>query len=274
MAAVREARVGNALVLVFDDAATASAEAATRIAAAISHAKQARGKAVIGLATGSTPVLAYGQLIEKSRSGDLTFKDVTTYNLDEYYPISPLNPLSYRYYMHEHLFGRIDLEPHRAHVPDGTVPQAFVEEYAAQYDRWIDADGGLDLQLLGIGRNGHIGFNEPTDLHVEQALELPTRLVHLHQVTLADAVREFGSVDAVIPRAITMGIKTILLARSILMLATGAPKAEAVARSLREPMTASVPASLLQTANERVTWILDRPAAAGLATALDSKASV
>ena len=117
---------------------------------------------------------------------------MTTYNLDEYYPISPVDPNSYRAYMHRHLFGHVDLAPNRAHVLDGTVPEAFAAEHAAEFDRWIAADGGLDLQLLGIGRNGHIGFNEPSDLPVDEALRLPTRLVDLHPVTRADAAREFG----------------------------------------------------------------------------------
>ena len=126
-------------------------------------------------------------------------------------------------------------------------PRAFAVAHAAEFDRWIEADGGLDLQLLGIGRNGHIGFNEPSDLDVADALRLPTRLVDLHPVTRADASREFGSEDAVIPRALTMGVATILAARSILILATGAHKAEAVAAALTGPMTAAVPASLLQS---------------------------
>jgi glucosamine-6-phosphate deaminase len=274
MGRFQEARVGDVRVLLIEDAIGASVVAAGLIVEAIQNAKSARGRAVIGLATGSTPVKAYGLVAERYRSGTLSFRDVTTYNLDEYYPISPLNPLSYRYYMNEHLFRHIDLAPDRAHLPDGTVPEAFVDEYCKQYDRWIEAEGGLDLQLLGIGRNGHIGFNEPTDLTVGQAIELPTRLVVLHEVTRADAVREFGSVEAVIPQALTMGIKTILAARSILMLATGAAKAKAVARALLEPMTANVPASLLRTAGDRVTWIVDLEAASGLGPALDLRALV
>jgi glucosamine-6-phosphate deaminase len=147
---------------------------------------------------------------------------------------------------------------------DGTVPEAFAGASAAQFGRWIEADGGLDLQLLGIGRNGHIGFNEPSDMEVADALRLRTRLVELHSVTRADAAREFGSEDAVIPRALTMGVATILAARSIVILATGAHKAEAVAAALTGPMTAAVPASLLRSAAARVTWILDEAAARGL----------
>ncbi|HLH27345.1 MAG TPA: glucosamine-6-phosphate deaminase, partial [Acidimicrobiales bacterium] len=223
------------------------------------------GRAVLGLATGSTPESVYARLVRRHQAGALSFRDVTTYNLDEYYPISPLDPRSYRSYMHRHLFGRVDLAPHRAHLLDGTVPERFVAEHAAEFERWIEADGGLDVQLLGIGRNGHIGFNEPSDLEVAEALRLRTRLVDLHPVTRTDAAaREFGSEDAVIPRALTMGVATILAARSILVLATGAHKAEVVAAALTGPMTASVPASLLQSVAPKVIWILDEAAARAL----------
>jgi glucosamine-6-phosphate deaminase len=190
---------------------------------------------------------------------------VATYNLDEYYPISPLDPNSYRAYMHHHLFAHVDLAANRAHVLDGTVPEEAAAEHCAAFDRWIAADGGLDLQLLGIGRNGHIGFNEPSDLAVDAALALPTRLVPLHPVTTADAAKDFGGqIERVPARALTVGVAPILAARSILVLAFGPAKAEAVARSVLGPMTAEVPGSLLQSARARVTWMLDEAAARGL----------
>ena len=150
-------------------------------------------------------------------------------------------------------------------VLDGTVPEAAVAEHCAQFERWIVSDGGLDLQLLGLGRNGHIGFNEPSTLSVEQALALRTRVIALHPTTTADAARDFGGDAALVPRrALTLGIATILEAREILVLALGAAKSEAVARSLGGPVTAEVPGSLLQTAAKKVTWILDEAAAAGV----------
>ena len=225
-------------------------------------AQSSRGRAVLGLATGSTPEKVYAHLVEWHRAGSLSFRNVTTYNLDEYYPISPLDPKSYRAYMHRHLFSHVDIAPDHAHVLDGTVPEAFAAAHAAEFDRWIEADGGLDVQLLGIGRNGHIGFNEPSDLTVAEALRLPTRLVELHPVTRADAAKEFGGVDHVIPRALTMGIASILAARSIVILATGAHKAEAVARALTGPMTAELPASLLQV-GRRSSHLGDRRAGGG-----------
>jgi len=254
----------NSTVLVFADADAAAKAAADRIARVAADAVKARGKAVLGLATGATPEKVYEELAARVKAGALSFRDVTTYNLDEYYPIQPLDPLSYRSYMHRHLFGRVDLAPNRAHVLDGTVPESAASEHAAQFDRWIDADGGLDLQLLGIGRNGHIGFNEPSDLSAEAFAAQPTRLVDLHPVTRADAVREFGSPEAVIPRALTMGVRQILAARSIVMLATGAKKAAIVAEALKGPVSAAVPASLLRTVADRVVWLLDEPAAAEL----------
>ncbi|MDR3638889.1 MAG: glucosamine-6-phosphate deaminase [Isosphaeraceae bacterium] len=248
-------------VQVFADAPTACLAAAGRIAEAVKASLAARGRAVLGLATGATPEPVYARLVALHREGALSFARVSTYNLDEYYPIQPLDPLSYRSYMHWHLFQHVDLAPDHAHVLDGTVPEAFAAEHAAQFDRWIAADGGLDLQLLGIGRNGHIGFNEPSDLSVDDARKLPTRLVPLHPITRTDAAREFGGEDKVIPRALTMGVAPILAARSILVLAFGPRKAEVVAEALRGPVTAEVPASLLQTVPGKVTWLLDEAAA-------------
>jgi glucosamine-6-phosphate deaminase len=251
-------------VLVFGDAGLASKAAASQIVETIRRAQSGRGRAVLGLATGATPEKVYANLVSLHQQGELSFRDVVTYNLDEYYPIQPLDPKSYRAYMYRHLFGHVDLPPQQAHILDGTVPEKFVTEHCAQFDRWIAADGGLDLQLLGIGRNGHIGFNEPSELSLDEALALPTRLIQLHPVTRADAAREFGSLEKVIPRALTLGISSILSARSILMLATGMHKSQAVTSALTGPVTSSLPASLLQTVAPRVTWILDEAAASGI----------
>ncbi|MGP0063116.1 MAG: glucosamine-6-phosphate deaminase [Isosphaeraceae bacterium] len=264
-AQARTLQYAGMAVSVLPDAESVCARAAAMLTRTIREAMGRRGGAVLGLATGSTPERVYAQLVEHHRSGLVSFRDVTTYNLDEYYPISPLDPRSYRAYMNRHLFSHVDLAPNRAHVLDGTVPEAFTAAHAAEFDGWIEADGGLDVQLLGIGRNGHIGFNEPSELDIAEMLRLPTRLVELHPVTRADAVKEFGGPDRVIPRALTMGVAPILAARSILMLATGPHKAEAVAAALKGPMTASLPASLLQSVAAKVTWLLDEPAARLLA---------
>jgi glucosamine-6-phosphate deaminase len=252
-------------VAVFPDAEPASLAATALLADALATAQIQRGRAILGLATGSTPQPVYAHLVQRHRAGTLSFANVSTYNLDEYYPISPLDPRSYRAYMHRHLFSHVDIAPHRSHVLDGSVPEAFAADHAAEFDRWIAAEGGLDFQLLGIGRNGHIGFNEPSELSVAEALRLPTRLVALHPVTRADAAGEFGGADRVIPRALTMGLAPILAARSIVVLAIGGHKAETVARALAGPMTAQLPASLLQSVAEKVTWLIDEPAATELA---------
>jgi glucosamine-6-phosphate deaminase len=251
-------------VFVFDHAGTASRAVAERIRAAAASAIAERGRTVLGLATGSTPEKVYSNLVRMHADGEFAFRNVITYNLDEYYPIQPLDPKSYRSYMYRHLFGHVDLSPQRTHMLDGTVPEDFVEEHCAGFEHWLAADGGLDFQLLGIGRNGHIGFNEPCDLSVEECLGLRTRLTELHPVTRADAAREFGGERNVIPRALTMGVETILSARSILLLATGSHKAEAVKGALTGPMTARLPASLLQSVASKVTWMLDAQAASGL----------
>ena len=183
----RQIRHAGMTVLVWPDAELACITTGETILNKIRMAEADRGRSVLGLATGSTPERVYAHLVERYRTGALSFRRVTTYNLDEYYPISPIDPRSYRAYMNQHLFSRVDLAPNRAHVLDGTIPQAFAADHAAEFDRWIEADGGLDVQLLGIGRNGHIGFNEPSELDVEAALRLPTRLVDLHPVTRADA---------------------------------------------------------------------------------------
>jgi glucosamine-6-phosphate deaminase len=258
--------LAGASVLVFPDADSAAQAAASQIASTVHQAIRERGQAVLGLATGGTPVLVYERLVALHRAGELSFEDVTTYNLDEYYPIQPFDQNSYRYYMHKHLFSHINLAPNRAHLLDGTVPEAFAAESAAEFDRWIASDGGLDLQLLGIGRNGHIGFNEPSGLTVEQSLSLPSRLVDLHPITIVDAAKDFGDESKVIRRALTMGVATILAARSVLILAFGAGKAGPVAEALTGPICSQCPASLLQSIPGKVTWMIDEPAAAGLAS--------
>jgi glucosamine-6-phosphate deaminase len=251
-------------VLVCPDDVSTTRLAAERLVALMKAAEAQRGRAVIGLATGSTPEWIYAQLVEWYRAHRLSFRNVSTYNLDEYYPISPFDPRSYRSYMHRNLFSHVDIAPNRAHVFDSTVPEEFALAHAADYEGWIAANGGLDVQLLGIGRNGHIAFNEPCDLAVAEALRLPARVVELHHVTREVAARDFGGLDRVIPRALTLGTAAILAARSIVIVATGAYKADAVARALAGPMTAQLPASLLQSVAANVTWLLDEPAASGL----------
>ena len=261
---VRSIELAGAKIQVFRDAPLACIAAADLIARTIREAPASRGRAVLGLATGHTPLSVYERLVALHRAGELSFQAVSTYNLDEYYPIAPTDPQSYRVYMDRHLFDHVNIQPNRSHLFDGTVPEAFVAEHTSGFDCWIVAEGGLDLQLLGIGRNGHIGFNEPSDLSVDEAMKLPSRLMHLHPITLEDAALDFDDESLVPRRALTLGVASILAARSILVLAFGPKKAEILAKAIRGPMTAEVPASLLQAAPGRVTWLIDEAAAVEL----------
>ena len=259
-------RISGVKVEIFGDAEAACAAAAEKIEAAIQRGVETRGKAVLGLATGASPIRAYEKLVEKHRASRLSFQNVTTYNLDEYYPIDPSDPRSYRAFMYRHLFSRVDIAANQAHVFDGSVPERALESHAREFDDWIKADGGLDAQLLGLGRNAHIGFNEPCDLPIETAIRLPSRPVELRAETRTLYAEEFGGIENVPTRALTLGIAPILASREIILLAFGANKAEPVAKSLLGPVDANVPGSLLRTVAEKVVWVLDRDAARLLET--------
>ena len=194
---------------------------------------------VLGLATGSTPVGAYRQLVEWYNRGDLDFSEVTTVNLDEYKGLPRENDQSYYYFMHDHLFDHVNLKKDRSFLPDGTEPDS--EKACSNYNAVIRKVGGIDLQLLGIGRNGHIGFNEPDD-----HFSLETHCVDLTPSTI-DANKRFFEKEEDVPRqAYTMGIKTIMQARKILLVASGADKAQALRDAFYGPVTPAVPASILQ----------------------------
>ncbi|MGD9558512.1 MAG: glucosamine-6-phosphate deaminase [Mangrovibacterium sp.] len=245
-------------VCVVEDQAEGAKLIAERIATVIRE-KQERGEmAVLGLATGSTPVKVYRELVRRHQEEGLSFRNVITFNLDEYYPMDPQNEESYVYFMHRHLFGHVDMDPANIHIPDGTAGIEDVAAFCASYEDRIRAAGGIDLQLLGIGRSGHIGFNEPGS-----ALNSRTRLVRLDPVTIADAVKDFGSEEAVPHRAITMGVETILSAREIIFAAWGKAKAGVIRRMTEGPVTSDVPASFLQM-HPNVTVYLDEPATAEL----------
>ena len=212
---------------------------------------------VLGLATGSSPIPVYKALCEAYTAGLVDFSRATTFNLDEYVGLQAEHPQSYRFFMREHLFSRVNLRPEATHIPDGCAPDLAAE--AAAYDAAICQHGGLDVQLLGIGRNGHIGFNEPGERFVDGC-----HVVELAQNTIAANARFFAS-EAEVPRqAISMGIGSIMSARRILLIATGESKAEAIARTVQGDVTPWVPASILKT-HPNVMLLLDRAAAAKLA---------
>jgi glucosamine-6-phosphate deaminase len=213
---------------------------AAREIAALIEARAVGGKlCVLGLAAGVTPIAVYRVLIDLYRHG-LSFANVATFNLDEYYPISPSSPRSCCRFIRENFLDHVDLDPANVHELDGSIPVQHVAEHCARYEQAIVAAGGIDLQLLGIGRNGHIGFNEPGSPRSSR-----TRLVTLDAVTRRDAQGSFGQ-DEVPQHAITMGIDSILSARQILLLAAGRHKAAIVGRAVEAAVTGEVPASFLQ----------------------------
>lgn len=209
---------------------------------------------VLGLATGSTPIGTYDQLVEWYNKGDLDFSEVTTVNLDEYKGLPRTNDQSYYYFMHQHLFERVNIDPERTNVPNGMEPDA--EKECGRYEELIRSLGGVDLQLLGLGHNGHIGFNEPGE-----AFEKETHCVDLTESTIEANKRFFASADDVPKQAYTMGIKTIMQAKKILIVVNGENKADIVERAFFGPVTPEVPASILQLHND-VTLVGDEEALA------------
>lgn len=197
----------------------------------------------LGLATGSTPIGTYQQLVEWYNKGDIDFSEVTTANLDEYRGIEHTNEQSYYYFMNDNLFGKVNIDKNNTNIPDGTNPDAEAE--CARYEAVLHALGGVDLQLLGLGHNGHIGFNEPG---AEFAKE--THCVDLTESTIEANKRFFDSIDDVPRQAYTMGIKTIMKAKKILVVVSGEDKAEIVAKAFFGPVTPEVPASILQMHND------------------------
>lgn len=226
-------------------------------AAIFIHQITQKPASVLGLATGSTPLALYQQLIAACRAGALSFQQVKTFNLDEYLGLCADHPQSYRYFMQQHLFKHIDIRPENTAVPDGAAADPL--QACHDYEQHISAAGGIDLQLLGLGRNGHIGFNEPSS-----GLRSRTRIKTLTAATIADNARFFMPDEYQPHLSITMGIGTILDARKVLLLATGAAKAEAVKAMVEGPLTAACPASALQL-HQHAVVVIDEAAAGQLA---------
>lgn len=215
-------------------------EAMSRKAADILAAQiQLKPNCVLGLATGTTPIGAYQGLIKKYESGSLDFSEVRTYNLDEYRGLTHEDPQSYHYFMNDQLFNHVNIDPANVHVPDGANTDA--DAACADYDRMVAEAGYCDLQLLGIGRNGHIGFNEPAD-----DFTYGTHVVTLAADTIEANARFFKSADEVPRQAVSMGIGNIMAAKCVVLVATGENKAKAVYDTIRGPITPRVPASVLQ----------------------------
>jgi glucosamine-6-phosphate deaminase len=244
--------------VVLDDPVLLAGQVAARIAAIIRRRNAEGRPAVLGLATGSTPVGVYRELIRMHREEGLSFRQVVTFNLDEYHPMDPGSIHSYHRFMRENLFDHIDIDPGSVHLPDGTLPRDQVAAFCDRYEASIREAGGIDFQILGIGKTGHIGFNEPGS-----GARSRTRLVTLDAITRRDAAADFFGEDNVPREAITMGVATILEAREIAILATGEHKSEIVRRAVEGEVDTEVAATFLQR-HPATTFYLDGAAAASL----------
>ena len=243
---------------VFKNSMQASQVVAEEIASLIRQ-RQGLGKmAVLGLATGSTPIKVYEKLVRMHREDGLSFRNVITFNLDEYYPMDPGSIHSYHRFMQEHLFDHIDIEPENVHIPNGQLSEEQIKKYCLSYENKIEEAGGLDIQVLGIGRTGHIGFNEPGS-----SLTSKTRLIRLDRVTQLDAASDFFGLEYVPQRAITMGVGTIMKARKVILMAWGEGKSAVIQESVEGEITESVPATFLQH-HPNCLFILDEAAASSL----------
>jgi glucosamine-6-phosphate deaminase len=246
------------LIVLEDDDRSLSQDAARIVANTV----LSRPRVTLGLATGSTPIGMYRELVRLHREEKLDFSHVVTFNLDEYIGLEPDHPQSYHTYMARHFFDHVNVSPENIHIPDGSARPSY-DEYCAWYEACIREAGGIDLQVLGLGKEGHIGFNESSS-----SLASRTRSKVLAIQTVQDNRRFFGPHDNVPDCAITMGLGTILEARRILLLASGAHKAKAVAAAVEGPVTASVTASVLQF-HRHVTVLVDQDAAAELRRTAD-----
>lgn len=243
---------------IFRGSEEASKIVAHEIAALIRYKTEKNEQCILGLATGSSPIKVYDELIRLHREEGLSFRNVVCFNLDEYYGLGKNDIQSYVYFMRNHLFDHVDIQPQNIHIPDGKVPFKHVLEYCAQYEEKIESFGGLDFQLLGIGRTGHIGFNEPGS-----KIDSTTRMVTLDYLTRQDNAFAFDGLSEVPKKAVTMGVGTILKAKRIVILAWGMKKADIVQKTIEGEVSGDVPATFLQEHHD-VTFIMDNAAASQL----------
>lgn len=236
-------------IIVVDNYENMSRKAAIIIASQIIS----KPNSILGLATGSTPLGMYKELIKMYENKELDFSKVKTFNLDEYYGLDEKHVQSYHFYMNDNFFKYINIKRENIKIPNGMCKN--IDEECESYDKSIVEAGGIDIQVLGIGSNGHIGFNEPDD-----SFNARTHLVTLNEKTIRDNSRFFKSIDKVPTKAISMGIKSIMMSRKIILLANGEEKAEAISKSIEGNITSKVPGSILQLHND-VTFILDKKAA-------------
>lgn len=255
---LEETRFEKLPVTVYQNTDIASRRVARRITDLILKKSQNGENAILGLATGVTPIGVYKELIRIHKEEKVSFKNVISFNLDEYYPMKPTSPQSYVSFMKENLFDHIDIDIANVHIPDGTLDIENIPAFCLEYEKKITELGGLDLQILGIGRTGHIGFNEPGS-----APNSGTRLVTLDDLTRRDASRDFGGKENVPTKAITMGIGTIFKAREIILMAWNRKKASIIKKAVEGEISSDVPATYLQL-SENVEFVLDQDAASEL----------
>ena len=245
-------------VKIFPNQKDGSAFVAGQVADFIREKQSKKEKCVLGLATGSTPKSFYKELVRLHKEEKLSFKNVITFNLDQYYPIDNNALQSYHRFMRVNLFDHIDINPKNIHIPNGEINKENIKEHCRQYEKMIAAAGGIDLQILGIGNNGHIGFNEPGS-----GIYSKTRLITLDNSTRIANSYEFANISEVPRLAITMGISTILRSKKIILMAWGSAKAAVIKKAVEDDDTEQVPASLLQN-HDDVTFIVDEVAASAL----------
>ena len=253
-----EKRFENIGTIVYENSAAASQAVAREISDLIRVKQAQKQPCILGLATGSTPKGLYAELVRLHKEEGLSFKNVVSFNLDEYYPMEPDSINSYVRFMKELLFNQVDILPENIHIPDGTLSKEEIANYCANYEAKIEALGGIDLQILGIGGNGHIGFNESGSLQNSK-----TRLVALDHITRVAASNDFSGLDNTPRTAITLGVKKIMEAKRVILMAWGEGKANIIKASTEGPVTNLVPASFLQE-HKNATFVLDKEAASKL----------
>ena len=253
-----EKRFENIETVIFDNSTSASKAVAKEIADLIRVKQAQKQPCILGLATGSSPKGLYAELVRLHKEEGLSFKNVITFNLDEYYPMEPDSINSYVRFMKELLLDQVDIFPENYHIPDGTLSKAEIADYCANYEAKIESLGGIDLQVLGIGGNGHIGFNESGSLQNSK-----TRLVALDHITRVAASNDFLGLSNTPRTAITLGVKKIMEAKRVILFAWGEGKSNIIRESVEGQVTNQVPASFLQE-HRNATFILDKEASSKL----------
>ena len=244
--------------VIFDSPTEGSLLIAHRIARLILEKQKNKEMCVLGLATGSSPISVYRELVRLHQEEGLSFSNVISFNLDEYFPLAKDDIQSYHYFMHTHLFNHVDIKPENIHIPNGEVEVDKVRKFCIEYEKKIKDAGGIDLQILGIGRTGHIGFNEPGSHRNSQ-----TRTITLDHLTRYDAAPSFQGIENVPRKAITMGIQTILSAKRVLLMAWGTNKSEIIQKAIEGLISPMIPTTYLQL-HDNTTLVLDKEAASEL----------